>query len=85
MRSLGGSFLFDSADPGLLVSLLPRVVHVRDSIRLSQLVQMMGEESAAQEPGSEFVMSRLVELLLVEGMRSASTGSAPPGLLWGPG
>src|SRR5262245_21735319 len=85
MRSLGGAFLFDSADPGLLVSLLPRVVHVRDSIRLSQLVQMVGEESAAQEPGSEFVLSRLVELLLVEAMRSASSGGAPPGLLRGLG
>jgi AraC-like DNA-binding protein len=83
MRSLGGSFLFDAADPGLLVSLLPTLVHVRDSVRLSQLVQMVGEESADQKPGSEFVMSRLVELLLVEAMRSASGGSAPPGLLRG--
>lgn len=85
MRSLGGSFLFDCADPGLLVSLLPTLVHVRDSVRLSQLVQMVGEESADQKPGSAFVMSRLVELLLVEAMRSASGGSAPPGLLRGLG
>jgi AraC-like DNA-binding protein len=85
MRSLGGAFLFDTADPGLLVSLLPRVVHVRDSMRLSQLVQMVGEESADQKPGNDFVMSRLMELLLVEAMRSASSGSAPPGLLRGLG
>lgn len=85
MRSLGGSFLFDCADPGLLVSLLPGVVHVRGSVRLSHLVQMVGEESAGQKPGSEFVLSRLVELLLVEAMRSASGGSAPPGLLRGLG
>ena len=85
MRSLGGSFLFDSADPGLLVSLLPRVVHVRGSARLSQLVQMVGAESADQQPGAEFVLSRLVDLLLVEAMRSMSGGSAPPGLLRGLG
>ena len=85
MRLLGGSFLFDAADPGLLVSLLPSLVHVRDSVRLSQLVQMVGEESADQKPGSEFVMSRLLELLLVEAMRSASGGTAPPGLLRGLG
>ncbi len=85
MRSLGGAFLFDCADPGLLVSLLPTLVHVRDSARLSQLVRMVGEESADQRPGSEFVMSRLVELLLVEAMRAASGGSAPPGLLRGLG
>jgi AraC-like DNA-binding protein len=83
MRSLGGSFLFDSTDPSLLVSLLPKVVHVRDSVRLSQLVQMVGEESAGQKPGSEFILARLVELLLVEAMRSAAAESAPPGLLRG--
>lgn len=85
MRSLGGAFLFDSADPGLLVSLLPAVVHVQGSARLSQLVRMVGEESAEQKPGSEFMLSRLAELLLVEAMRSTTAGSAPPGLLRGLG
>ncbi|KFC09467.1 AraC family transcriptional regulator [Trabulsiella guamensis ATCC 49490] len=83
MRSLGGAFIFDCADPGLLVSLLPKVVHVRGSTRLSQLVEMVGEESAEQKPGSAFMLSRLAELLLVEAMRSVATGSAPPGLLQG--
>ncbi|WP_460713601.1 AraC family transcriptional regulator [Lysobacter terrae] len=85
MRSLGGSFLFECADPALLVSLLPQVVHVPDSARLSQLVQMVGEESAGQQPGSEFMLSRLVDMLLVEAMRSTTAGSAPPGLLRGLG
>lgn len=85
MRSLGGSFVFDCADPGLLVSLLPKVVHVRGSMRLSQLVQMVGEESADEKPGNEFMRSRLAEMLLVEAMRSITSGSAPPGLLRGLG
>lgn len=85
MRSLGGSFEFGSADPGLLVSLLPRVVHVRDSTRLSTLASMTGEESAQQGPGSDYVLSRLAELLLVEAMRSATAASSPPGLLRGLG
>ena len=85
MRSLGGSFLFESADARLLVSLLPEVVHVQGSARLSQLVQMVGEESAGQQPGSDFMLSRLVELLLIEAMRSATAGTAPPGLLRGLG
>lgn len=85
MRSLGGSFLFDCADPGLLVSLLPKLVHVRGSARLSQLVQMAGEESADEGPGHEFVLSRLVEILLVEAMRWSVSESAPPGLLRGLG
>jgi AraC-like DNA-binding protein len=85
MRSLGGSFLFDCGDPRLLVSLLPQVVHVQGSARLSQLVRMVGEESAGEKPGSEYMLSRLVEMLLVEAMRSTTAGSAPPGLLRGLG
>lgn len=85
MRSLGGAFLFDCADPGLLVSLLPKVVHVQGSMRLSLLVQMVGEECADPKPGSEFMLSRLVELLLVEAMRAVATGNSPPGLLRGLG
>lgn len=85
MRSLGGSFLFDYPDPGLLVSLLPTVVHVQGSARLSQLVQMVGDETTDQKPGSEFMLSRLVELLLVEAMRSTTNGGTPPGLLRGLG
>ena len=85
MRSLGGSFQLDCANPGLLVSLLPEVVHVQGSARLSQLVQMVGEESSGREPGGEFMLSRLAELLLVQAMRSTTAGSAPPGLLRGLG
>jgi AraC-like DNA-binding protein len=85
MRSLGGSFLFDCADPRLLASLLPAVVHVQGSKRLAQLVEMVGEESADEKPGNEFMLSRLVDMLLVEAMRSTTAGSAPPGLLRGLG
>jgi AraC-like DNA-binding protein len=85
MRSLGGAFLFDTADSGLLVSLLPAVVHIKGSNRLIQLVQMVGEEYADQKPGNEFMLCRLVEMLLIEAMRSTTAGSAPPGLLRGLG
>jgi AraC-like DNA-binding protein len=85
MRSLGGAFLFDNTDPRLLVSLLPGVVHVQDSTRLAQLVHMLGEEYMEQKPGSEFMLSRLIGMMLVEAMRSTTTGSAPPGLLRGLG
>lgn len=85
MRSLGGAFAFDGADSALLVTLLPRVVHVHGSTRLPQLVQMVGEEAAQRKPGSDFMLSRLVEMMLVEAMRSAASGSAPPGLLRGLG
>jgi AraC-like DNA-binding protein len=85
MRSLGGAFVFDRADPALLVSLLPAVVHVRDATRLSQLVAMVAEETTHPRPGRDSALSRLVELLLIEAMRATTAGSAPPGLLRGLG
>ena len=85
MLSLGGAFLFDCADPKLLVSLLPGVVHVQGAARLAQLVQMLGDEYMDPKPGSEFMLSRLVGMMLIEAMRSTTAGSAPPGLLRGLG
>lgn len=85
LRSLGGAFLFDNDNPALLVSLLPAVVHVRGSTRLTQLVAMVAEETTTIRPGRESALSRLVELLLIEAMRSTTAGSAPPGLLRGLG
>lgn len=85
MRSLGGSFLFEESDPALLVSLLPTVVHVQGSARLSQLVKLVGEESADGKPGSEIMLSRLVDMLLIEALRSTTSRNAPPGLLRGLG
>ena len=83
MRSLGGAFEFDCADPGLLVALLPRVVHVRGSSRLALLVQLVSEEAMAPKPGGEFMLSRLVEAMLIEAMRASSTADAPAGMLRG--
>lgn len=83
VRLLGGAFQFDSPDPALLVSLLPQLLHVRDAARLSLLVRLVGEESGEQRPGRELVLARLVELLLIETLRSAPAQNAPPGLLCG--
>jgi AraC-like DNA-binding protein len=83
VRLLGGWFAFDSPDAGLLVSLLPAVVHVRGAERLSLLVRLVGEESNEQRPGRDLVLTRLVEVLLIEALRSAPGEDAPPGLLRG--
>ena len=80
---LGGYFDFASPDASLLVSLLPALVHVRGVERLSVLVRLVGEESRAQRSGRELVLTRLVEVLLVEALRSAHGDDAPPGLLRG--
>lgn len=82
VRLLGGYFIFDSPDAPMLVSLLPALVHVRGVERLSTLVRLVGEESLEQRAGRDLVLTRLVEVLLVEALRSADD-DAPPGLLRG--
>jgi AraC-like DNA-binding protein len=83
VRLLGGYFVFDTPDRGLLVSLLPGLFHVRGVERLRTLVRLVAEESSERRSGRELVLSRLVEILLVEALRSAPAEDAPPGLLRG--
>lgn len=85
VRLLGGYFVFDNADSGLLVSLLPRQIHVSGVERLSLLVGMLAEEGGLQRPGRALVLARLVEILLIEALRLAQTPDAPTGLLRGLG
>lgn len=82
-RMLGGYFAFDSPDAPLLVSLLPTLLHLRGVQRLGALVQMVRDESLERRQGRELVLGRLVEILLVEALRSTSSHGAPPGLLRG--
>ena len=82
VRMLGGYFDFDSPDAGLLVSLLPPVVHMRGADRLSVLVSLVREEANEQQPGRDLILARLVEVLLIEALRSAQS-EAPPGMLRG--
>jgi AraC-like DNA-binding protein len=83
VRLLGGYFVFDSPDAALMGSLLPAVVHVRGAERLSILVQLVGEESNEQRSGRDLVLTRLVEVLLIEALRTTPGEDAPPGLLRG--
>jgi hypothetical protein len=61
----------------------PSLVHVRGVERLSVLVRLVGDESMERRPGRDLVLTRLVEVLLIEALRSAQTDDAPPGLLRG--
>jgi AraC-like DNA-binding protein len=83
VRLLGGWFVFDSPDTALLVSLLPTLVHVRGIERLSTLVRLVGEEAGESRPGRDLVLTRLVEVLLIEALRATPAEDAPPGLLRG--
>jgi len=83
LRLLGGYFVFDSPDAQLLRSLLPGLVHVKGTERLSMLVRLIGDETGERRPGHELVVIRLVEMLLIEALRAAPGDDAPPGLLRG--
>lgn len=83
VRLLGGHFEFASPDAALLVSQLPPLVHLQGAERLATLVRLMREEAMAEHPGRELVLTRLVEVLLVEALRAAPGSETPAGLLRG--
>lgn len=83
VRMLVGHCSFGSPDATLLVSLLPQLVHVRGEQRLATLVQLVREESSEQRPAREVVLARLLEVLLIEALRSTAGTSASPGLVRG--
>lgn len=85
VRQFGGYFAFGSPDAALLVSLLPRMIHIRGVPRLIQLVRLVGEEAARDDIGRDLILERLVEILLIEALRAAPVREARPGLLRGLG
>lgn len=82
-RLLVGHCAFASDDADLLVSLLPRLVRVRGEGRLTTLLGLVNEETRADRPGRAVILSRLIEVLLIEAFRAAAGPSAPSGLLRG--
>jgi len=74
VRMMGGYFAFASPEAGLLVSQLPAMIHLRGAERLSALVAMLREETAAERPGRDLLLARLVEILLVQRFGGAGYG-----------
>ena len=58
-------------------------MHVRGVERLSTLMRLVGDESIARRSGRDLVLTRLVEVLLIEALRSTPGDDTPPGLLRG--
>ncbi len=83
VRMLVGYCVFGSPDAGLLVSLLPQLVCVRGERRLSTLVELVREESRQKRPAREVVLARLLEVLLIEALRSTAGPAAPASLVGG--
>ena len=80
---LVGHCAFGSPDAALLVSLLPQLVHVRGEARLATLVEMVGNETRGTRPARDLVLARLLEVLLIEALRSTTQTAASAGLLRG--
>ena len=83
MRALVGYCIFQSDDATLLSSLLPELVVVRGEYRLAMLMQLLGDEAVGSKPGREVVLQHLLEVLLIEALRSAAELGDLPGLVRG--
>lgn len=81
VRMLIGHCHFESPDAALLVSLLPQRIHVRGQDRLAMLVKLVSEESRADRPARDMVLSRLLEVLMIEALRATGETGASPGLV----
>ncbi|TCR64800.1 AraC family transcriptional regulator [Bosea sp. BK604] len=86
---LGGAFQIEPVNAPLLLPLLPDMIHIRQAetgtSRISGIVDLIMAESAADRPGQDMVLQRLLEVMLMECLRSAGigSGSLPTGLLAG--
>ena len=80
LRMRIGHCSFGAPDAALLVSLLPDVVLVRNRPRLATLMQLVDEETRTQLPARDLVLERLLEVLLIEALRTGTQATAAPGL-----
>ncbi|WPB58266.1 AraC family transcriptional regulator [Xylophilus sp. GOD-11R] len=82
-RMLVGHCKLGSPDAALLLSLLPRLIHIREQARLSTLMRLVVDESRSQRPARDVAMDHLLKLLFIEALRSPGDAVASPGLLRG--
>jgi AraC-like DNA-binding protein len=83
LRAQIGHCSFASPNAELLVQLLPQIVVVRDEPRLAALMQLIHEETRARRPARDLVLERLLEVLLIEALRSGGETTSAPGLARG--
>lgn len=83
MRALVGHCRFDAPDKTLLLSLLPQMIHVSGHDRLMALVPVIHDETRADRPARGMVLERLLEVLMIEALRSCPGHARPQGLLRG--
>ena len=80
-RVLGGLVVCNAENADLLLDLLPRLIHVRaeDDIaeRLRTLVSFIRQETADARPARDAILSRLMEIMLIEMLRSETAAWFP--------
>jgi len=87
--ALGGSFTFGRVNAPLLLSLLPGRIHIPaaegKATRFGRLIELLAEECAADHPGKDLMLRRMLEALLIEALRWQGVGKdgAVAGLLSG--
>ncbi|PRE50423.1 AraC family transcriptional regulator [Burkholderia multivorans] len=73
LRLIGGYFQIGAEHVALLGGMLPDLLHVHafdeEASRLSRVVELIGDEARCDLPGRDLVMSRLVEVMLLEALR----------------
>lgn len=83
VRMLGGYFLFDPTNAPLLIGLLPAVVHIKPADagagRLAWIARAVADESGASRPGGDAILTRLVEIMLIEALRWRPAQEEAPG------
>ncbi|MFM0642548.1 AraC family transcriptional regulator [Paraburkholderia sediminicola] len=91
-RIIGGHFSFATANADLLNGLMSPVIHIghanTSASTLRGIVELIDREASCSRPGRTFILSRLLEIMLVEALRSQSAvldgeGTTKPGLLAG--
>lgn len=81
VRFLVGKCVFDSPDSGLLISLLPRLIHIRDDRRLAMIVKLVVDETRSRRPARDVVLPRLLEVMLIEAIRYGAGDPSSTGLV----
>lgn len=83
VQMLIGYCSLGSPDAELLVSLLPEMVVVREAERLKALAQLIADEARSDRPGRDVVLEHLMQVMMIEALRSSPDTTASPGLLKG--
>ncbi|EOC1342808.1 helix-turn-helix transcriptional regulator [Cronobacter dublinensis] len=74
---------FDTPDKALIIALLPNEILIKGQRRFITLFALLLDESRTRRPGRDVVMTHLLQLLLVESLRSDPELAKTAGILRG--